>query len=206
MPSIRDKKNTKMKVLNGAFKLFLQKNYEKVTVTDIESVIQMTRGAIFYHYRNKEELFKAVINTFILNESEPTTNNNLYKPESYNSLKDFINQYIENVHESLITQQNLGIGNFHRCYLSLIYQALQYYPGFNELMTQKYQKEYELWYNVVLKAFNDKEIKQDLIVDNIVKQFKYLFSGLYYENSFKQGFDITALKQLYYTFYEQIKL
>lgn len=203
MPEIRDKKNTRKKILNGAFKLFLQKNYEKVTVADIEKSIQMTRGAIFYHNRNKEELFIDVINTFILKELGLS---NFYEPECNCRLKDFIDQYINYIHETMIAQQRLGIGNFHRCYISLIFQALQYYPGFDDLMTQKYQKENEIWYNVVLRAFNNKEIKQDLIVENIVKQFRYLYSGLYYENSFKYGLDITALKQLYYTLYEQIKL
>lgn len=203
MADVRDSRNTKKRILNGAFQLFLQKNYEKVTVSDIENCIQLTRGAIFYYTRNKEELFKEVINTYILKSGDTE---NKIKPDASCSLKDFIDLYVEHLNETMILQQKFGIDNFHRCYISLIYQALQYYPRFDELMNARFQQEYEMWYNIILRAFTKKEIKQDLIVENVAKQFRYLYSGLSFESSFKYSMDITALKQLYYMYYEQIKL
>lgn len=43
------KKNSRNLILKEAFKLFLQKNVEKVTVPELERVTKLQRGAIFYH-------------------------------------------------------------------------------------------------------------------------------------------------------------
>lgn len=197
-----DKQDTKSKILQGAFKLFLQKNYEKVTIADIERCIGMTRGAIFYHVKDKNELFTQVIDTYIL---ETQNIKNKFKFKTGCSLKEFIDNYLEGVRETMTKLELLGINNGHRAYFGLIYQAVQYYPDFDKLITKLFYQDYELWYEVVLRAFNSKEIKQDIIVDSVARQFRYIYSGLSFEDSLKQGLDITALQQLYNNYYNQIK-
>ena len=49
------KTETKGRILWAAFKLFLAHGYHAVSFMSIEQVSQVTRGAIFYHFRNKEE-------------------------------------------------------------------------------------------------------------------------------------------------------
>lgn len=197
-----DKTETKKKILAGAFKLFLQKNYEKATISDIEHCIGMTRGAIFYHVRDKKELFKEVIDTYILKTHDAK---NKFKYDADCSLKEFMDLYMNGIQETMSSIESFGITNLHRSYFSLIYQAVQYYPGFDELITQTFRREHELWYNVVLRAFTNKEIKQDVSVENVAKQFRYIYSGLSFESSLKEGLDITALRELYYDYYNQIK-
>ena len=53
--------NSRELILKEAFKLFLQRNVEKVTVPELERVTKLQRGAIFYHYKDKETIFKEVI-------------------------------------------------------------------------------------------------------------------------------------------------
>lgn len=197
-----DKQDTKSKILQGAFKLFLQKNYEKVTIADIERSIGMTRGAIFYHAKDKNELFIQVIDTYILKTHDAKYK---FKHNDDCSLKEFIDSYIAGVRETMTKIESLGIKNIHRAYFSLIYQAIQYYEGFDKLITKVFHQEYELWYEVVLRAYNNKEIKQDIVVENVAKQFRYMYSGLSFEDSLKQGLDITALQQIYNIYYNQIK-
>ena len=47
------------KILEGAFRLFLNADYEGASTSDLEAEIGLTRGAIYYSYKSKEELFKA---------------------------------------------------------------------------------------------------------------------------------------------------
>ena len=49
------------KILEGAFRLFLNADYERASTSDLEAEIGLTRGAIYYSYKSNEELFKAVI-------------------------------------------------------------------------------------------------------------------------------------------------
>ena|GEM_PF-285116 len=197
-----ERQDTREIILRGAFKLFLQKNYEKATIADIEQCIGMTRGAIFYHVKNKNELFMEVINTYILKTHDAK---NKFKHKTDCSLKEFIGSYVEAVRETMAGIEALGIKNIHRAYFSLIYQAVQYYPDFDKQITRMFHQEYELWYEVVLRAYNTKEIRQDIVVESVARQFRYMYSGLSFEDSLKQGLDITALQQLYKNYYNQIK-
>lgn len=197
-----ERQDTREVILRGAFKLFLQKNYEKATIADIEQCIGMTRGAIFYHVKNKNELFMEVINTYILKTHDAK---NKFKHKTDCSLKEFIDSYVEGVRDTMAGIEALGIKNIHRAYFSLIYQAIQYYPDFDKQITRMFHQEYELWYEVVLRAYNTKEIRQDIVVESVARQFRYIYSGLSFEDSLKQGLDITALQQLYKNYYNQIK-
>lgn len=58
------KRNSRDLILKEAFKLFLQKNVEKVTVPDLEKATGIQRGAIFYHFKDKETLFIEAIEHF----------------------------------------------------------------------------------------------------------------------------------------------
>lgn len=197
-----EKQDTKSKILEGAFKLFLQKNYEKATIADIERCIGLTRGAIFYRVKDKNELFMQVIDTYVLKTHDTRYK---FKHKTDCTLKEFINSYIDGIRETMTKIESFGIKNIHRSYFSLIYQAVQYYPDFDKLITKVFYEDYEEWYEVVLRAYNNKEIKNDIIVQNVAKQFRYIYSGLAFEDSLKQGLDITALQQLYYDYYNQIK-
>lgn len=67
-------KETEDKILFGAFKLFLTKNFEKVTIADLERALELSRGAIFYYMKNKEELFRRVVDKYILSPHNIETN------------------------------------------------------------------------------------------------------------------------------------
>ena len=51
-------KSTKETILRESFKLFLAKGYDGTSVPDIERAAKITRGAIFHHFINKEDIFK----------------------------------------------------------------------------------------------------------------------------------------------------
>ncbi|MBD5200679.1 MAG: TetR/AcrR family transcriptional regulator, partial [Bacteroidales bacterium] len=58
------KNNRQDRLFNAAFKLFLLHQYKGVTLTDIEKETGMTRGAIFYHAKNKEDLYRKVVKRY----------------------------------------------------------------------------------------------------------------------------------------------
>ena len=58
---MRDGKPTKNRLLIEAFKLFAHKPYDRVTFADLEEVTGLSRGAILYHIKTKENLFLNVV-------------------------------------------------------------------------------------------------------------------------------------------------
>lgn len=64
------------RILEPAFKLFLMYNYESVSTAKLEEATGLTRGAIFYKYKTKESIFKAVIDRYVLDfHSKPINTN-----------------------------------------------------------------------------------------------------------------------------------
>ena len=52
---------TKKRILNTATRLFMEKGYENTRVEDIlEELGDLTKGAVYHHFKSKEDLFDAV--------------------------------------------------------------------------------------------------------------------------------------------------
>ena len=110
------------RILKPAFKLFLTYNYEAVTTTKLEEETGLTRGAIFFKHKTKEALFKAVIDNYIISFQSKSS-----KIQA-ESLKEFIEQFLNGVEMRMKELQQLGITNLAKGYFNLLYQAVQYYP------------------------------------------------------------------------------
>jgi len=53
---------TRMQILQQAFALIYQKGYQATSIDEIIERTSVTKGALFYHFKNKEELGLAIIN------------------------------------------------------------------------------------------------------------------------------------------------
>lgn len=52
---------TKKTIIVEAFKLFASKPYDQVTFADLEKATNLSRGAIMYHIKTKDNLFIEVM-------------------------------------------------------------------------------------------------------------------------------------------------
>ncbi|MBP3749081.1 MAG: TetR family transcriptional regulator [Ruminobacter sp.] len=48
---------TKQNIMDVAKQLFCEKGYEKTNLSDIADVVGVTRGAIYWYFQNKDDLF-----------------------------------------------------------------------------------------------------------------------------------------------------
>lgn len=139
----KKRKNSRDLILKEAFKLFLQKNVEKVTVPDLEKATGVQRGAIFYHFKDKQALFVEVIERYFFSKL------NIFYP--LNPEYSFsINEYIQkkNDHLSYIIdwfqKENLCI-NPYISFFHLTSQACIYYPTFIDKMSNLLEKDKLCW-------------------------------------------------------------
>jgi TetR/AcrR family acrAB operon transcriptional repressor len=61
MPRKYNPEQTVENILSVSAKLFVEKGYEKTSVQDITDALGMSKGAIFHHFKSKEDIFNAVI-------------------------------------------------------------------------------------------------------------------------------------------------
>lgn len=51
---------TVKQILNISMKLFMEKGYEKTTIQDIVDELGMSKGAIYHHFKSKEDIVEAI--------------------------------------------------------------------------------------------------------------------------------------------------
>ena len=107
---------TKNRILECAKEEFLKKGFEKAQVGEIAKAAQVTTGAIYRHFKNKEELFFSLIEevyTYTLNvveDVETRSQNKIDIPllqagneaileASFNEVMDFVNYMYEHFDE-----------------------------------------------------------------------------------------------------------
>ena len=56
--------NTADRILEQSMKLFFQKGYHGTSIDDITQATGVTKGALYWHYRNKEEVLKRIIEEY----------------------------------------------------------------------------------------------------------------------------------------------
>lgn len=56
-----DALETRRSILRAALDIFCEKPYAKVSIADIASAIGMTKGAVYWHFKNKDDLFVQMV-------------------------------------------------------------------------------------------------------------------------------------------------
>ncbi len=120
-------------------------------------------------------------------------------------LYDFIDLYLEKVNARMFKMHSMGILNIHRGYFNLLYQAVQYYPNFDIKVTEMFESGLKQWEVVVKHAVESGEIKSSCNAYEVAQTFRYLYSGLSFENSLYLGLDVDRLRILFYSYYNKIK-
>lgn len=61
---------TRQAILQSALDTFCEKGYSKTTFDEIAKRINLTKGAVYWHFRNKPDLIAALINTYCGRQKE----------------------------------------------------------------------------------------------------------------------------------------
>lgn len=166
-------------ILKEAFKLFLQKNVEKVTVPELERVTGIQRGAIFYHFKDKETLFIEVINEYFFSEL-----NIFYPldPEFDLSLDDYLKKKEDNLKNTLewFHKENLSL-NPYRSFIHLASQAYLYDATFKNRM-QQWQKIDKVYWNKVVQR--SKINLEALNQENLGCLYRLNYIGLIFDSCY----------------------
>ena len=69
MPRNKYPERTIKKIVDVATRLFMKKGYDNTSIQDIVNEIKMSKGAIYHHFKDKEEIWEAVCKQIVENES-----------------------------------------------------------------------------------------------------------------------------------------
>ena len=166
------KQDTKDLILKESFKLFAWKRYEQVTVSDLERVTKLTRGAIFYYMKNKEHLFIEVLDKYMLSRNSPQVD---YEQAT---LLSYIDLFIEQIKKSKKQMNLLGVKNMNFAYANIANQAIYYYPEFTKQVKEKDDEELQNWIKILQQAVKSGEIIDTIDIESVANIFQQTYSGL----------------------------
>jgi len=162
---------TREYIIEKAACLFLKNSYEAVSISDISSAIGFTKGALYHHFKNKEELFRAVIDEyFVICEIEidvKTANLQEFSEACLNNSK-------QNLKKLFSTMPGFEIID----YMSLIADSFRHYPGFAEDKIRFMNTEIDKIKNILINSINRGEIRSDIDTDLIAQSYFSNMLGL----------------------------
>ncbi len=59
--SSEESQKTKERIIESALYTFLEKGYSQTSVEDIVTPLKLTRGAFYWHFKDKDDLFKSIM-------------------------------------------------------------------------------------------------------------------------------------------------
>jgi len=164
-------KDTREYIIDEAYKLFLSHSYEAVSISVISQAIGFTKGALYHHFKNKEELFKAVIDKHFPISS-------IQVDEHTITLKEYTAVCIR--HAEAIIQAIISTNEqfFPVNYLSLIADSFRHYEGFATAKTNLIKNDVERVKIIIKNAIERGEIRSDIDVDIVSTQYFSLSVGM----------------------------
>ena len=192
--------NTKDFIIEEAFKLFLNRSYEAVSISDISNAIGLTKGALYHHFKNKEELFKSVVDKY------------LFTPETFADIKtisllEYITLCTFQAEKTIRKLFSFTMIFTPINYMSMFADAFRHYPGYAEKKGVFFSHEIEKTKIVLENAIESGEIRSDLnpilIATNLFSINMGLAGNLVRNNSVDDA--INLLKEQNLEFYKLLK-
>ena len=156
-----NEQSTKNAILESALRLFSRRGYERTSLSDIAKYAGVTRGAIYWHFDDKKELFICLCNQIDkdLFKSEdldvialPTENRPLDK------LKDWMKQ------NSSPEQVNFLRSSF----FSMLNNIMKGYTEDKDLISRinkVYEKRRKVFANILVNCINKGQLPKNLDID-----------------------------------------
>ena len=169
-------KYRKEDILRVTFYEFLHKGYESPIIPCLQKQLGMSRGAVYRHYRDKNDLFKSVIDYYffdrikrILSVSDPRI-----------KISQFIDMLYRKILLLLVLCEKAGVTQkTYLSYTGLLNQAIDFYPGFEEA-TRNIKETFAIYFKrAFLNSIEAKEIKSGINID----LFSKLFTDIYLKDN-----------------------
>lgn len=200
-----NKNNRKEHLYRAAFKLFLMKQFDAVSISDIEKESGMTRGAITYYGGDKKGLFYDVVKQFIVDTQNIENKMSNTEPES---LKDFIDSYVHGCQNTMNRFDHIdkNVQNASSAYMSLILQICRFFPDLHDMYLENRSKEMALWVRVLQRSIESHEIIENINIIAVAKNFMNIFYGQSFLDSLSMGLNTVELRTQMMEYYKSIKV
>lgn len=200
-------KTNREKLLQDAFVMFLQYNYERASYSLLTQATGISKAGISYYYSTKQELFMAVVDRFFFDVHDADV-----KFQSAFSFSEFLDRFVENVRNTMewyvsILRQagNIGDSTAFSNFFDFIPQIQRYYPGAETKIKAFWGKFLSRWRMEITDAVKRGELHRDTDIELVTNMFNNIYLGMSFMKSFSTGLDVEELHRTYNYLYSLLK-
>ena len=189
------------KILIKALELYMVEGYANVSITDLQEALNMGRGTLYYYFKDKDELFQEVVETYLIQPKQRVIERipqNATIPDmiegmlSYlDRLKDFYN---------LVENKNINTSNV----VTVMYTAYSRFPELFKKAKRLYEHELNLWIQAIKNSMHNGDIRGNVPIETTAHMFLHIKDGW---DPGRSGvpMNFSIFPEQYYYLYELIK-
>ena len=201
------RKSHKRELFRVAFKMFILKSFDGVSIPDIEKATGFTRGTIFHYADTKLDLFRQVVEYYVLERQDIERK---IQVADDCTLRQFIDTYAKGVERTMealheIVGMDVPMRDCSRAYLNMMSQMSVLLPEIHKTFLNAMAKEERLWIEVIGRGVESGELCSDVQPAILAKIMMSLFYGRAFQDSLINGMDPKLLKEEMLAVYEMIK-
>ena len=201
------RKSHKRELFRVAFKMFILKSFDGVSIPDIEKATGFTRGTIFHYADTKLDLFRQVVEYYVLERQDIERK---IQVADDCTLRQFIDTYAKGVERTMaalheIIGMDVPMRDCSRAYLNMASQVSVLLPEVHKAFLNAMAKEERLWMEVIGRGVESGELCSDVQPAILAKIMMSLFYGRAFQDSLINGMDPKLLKEEMLAVYEIIK-
>ena len=193
-------KDRKELIIYKALELYLLNGYENVSITDLQSALDMGRGTMYYHFKNKDEIYVEIVNRFFLRPKQEMLRlkEDIRVPDMIEALL----RYFKFLEESLmeLEQRNINTSNV----IMLLYSAYHRFPELYRRAHRLYATEQSMWLRAIRNSMIDGDVRRDLPLEETAALFTQIKDGYDAGRSGMQ-MDFNMVRKQYQLLYSLIR-
>ncbi len=193
--NLSGRNNSKDFIVKTVFKLLLEYNFEKVTVPLIEKTGNLNRGGIFYHFKDKENIFQAVIDVYFFSWL------NFFSPvlieKDLQSISDYIDIRKKNIEEvqQWFFKEKIQVNPING-FLHLASQADKYYTNFQDKFDRLIEEDRKSWEIAIKKSKQTPLFLSNIGIKEFVNLLRHCFYGELLDSVYSSKFYFNSSAKL----------
>ncbi|MGL4228347.1 MAG: TetR/AcrR family transcriptional regulator [Tannerellaceae bacterium] len=197
--------DTKNFILKQTFLLLLTKGYDAVSITDIQKATAMSRGLLYHYFGNKEELFLAVAEKYLIGllEVDAVAVEGLDIPQLIAHMVDKYRLAMQTAWGDYQGTSKISIANYD----FLIFRFTQQYKTMSERFALMRERETRIWMNAIEISKREGAINKETDAAKMAEYFVCLLDGIWM-NAVNKGDSsklINDFEMMLSGFYELLK-
>ena len=162
------------KILLKALELYMVEGYANVSITDLQSALDMGRGTLYYYFKDKDELFQEVVDMFLIKPKQRSlerVRESATIPDMIDAMLYYLNQLQEFYNQ--VENKNINTSNV----VTVMYTAYSRFPELYKKARRLYEHELSLWIQVIKNSMHNGDIRGNVPIETTAHMFLHIKDG-----------------------------